>query len=111
MKTYAIVTPNGFVSGWLAFQPSTESGLITLNKDCPISEVSPLLRVVREMHGRFELTQHETDLYIAERVCPPEREGLDAILRRWGLDHYNPYLLTIALSGRAVCDNDHFEEV
>lgn len=110
MKKYAVVTPSGKTSAWLHFDEVAEQGYLEINPDVEESERHPMFNIWLAQ-GKVKLSARDTDIWIRERVCPPEREGLEGILRRWGVPHYNPYLLSIALGGECVCDRDHFELV
>ena len=110
MKTYAVITPNGWTSAWLHFDPTSETGTIELNLECPINECSPILRIWREQ-GRCLISEEDAMHWVAARVCPAGRENIKEILESYGLDHYNVWTLSIANGGICVCDYDHYEEV
>lgn len=110
MKKYAIVSANGVVTGWLHYNEVTETGNVELNRACPPEEFSPLLRIVYNQ-GDTWLGEERTNWWIDTRVCPPGRENIDEILEAYGIDHYNQFLISIAIGGRTTVDYDHFEEV
>ena len=110
MRKFEIVSPNGQVSAWLLYDEAADKGTIKINKEADPNAMGPLLKICYDLK-QWEMEERLTLIYIRERVCPPERENIQSILTRWGLTEYNPFLLSFALGGEAVCDHDVFREV
>lgn len=110
MRKFAIVSANGQTSAWLYYDQHSNTGTIKINSDAVVGEMGPILRQWALRHT-YTLPADDTLAWVQERVCPPGRENIREILDRYGLEEYNPYLLTIALGGKALCDNDHLEEI
>lgn len=56
------------------------------------------------------LDEDKTLAWAADRVCQSGRFNISEILDHYGLDHYNEFLLTIAVK-TSVVDRDTLEEV
>lgn len=71
----------------------------------------PLILELHAERGRLELDEAESERFLLGRVIPPNRQGIDWILERNGLDHWSLTGMLLLARGRWTQDPFGIREV
>lgn len=109
MKVYAIRDKALMSSGdlaWLIYYEKYDRFCIELSRNTDEWILPPILSSFRKKN-KLTLDFHWSRIWVESRIVPPDRQNLGMILKRNGLDYYNPYALLL-LTGGCCAQDDCF---
>lgn len=110
LKAYKIVNDNDKKPcGTLCYDTDTNYFYLDIEPTYPI-EKSPAILAAYKSMGKESLNHNETLRFIRDRIIPAERQNIEQVLHRVGVDEYSELSMLEYTMGRCCMDDFYIED-